>query len=379
MGERSLVAARLRVHADVRKAFAEKTGVGHYVANVVENLCRHVEIRAVHGKGVGFHLRTLVTFWLDRNAVYFSPESLVAPTVLGRRAVLVIHDLTPILIPHRHTRRNRLFHLLLLKIATRRAGAIIVPTARVRDDLVRYQPAVSQKIRVIHEGNRMEIPPSPDRIRSQSVLYVGTIEPRKNVPALIRAFVGVPQGEMWTLDIVGRMGWVSADEDAEFHGLISSDNRIVYHGYLSDADLGERLNSASIFCYLSESEGFGLPVVEAMSSGLPCVISDDPALLEVADGHAVVVRRGPKIVEETTAALTALMEDSPLRTELGIRGIRRGSAFSWNSHARQVAEVLEEVGSAARGDSSRFWNKVQMVPRRRSLGSLRWSHSSSRR
>jgi glycosyltransferase involved in cell wall biosynthesis len=263
--------------------------------------------------------------------------------VIGRRAVLTVHDLSPIRHPTVHTRRNVLWHRALLRVTLWRVGTIVVPSKAVERDLANYMPSVGHKVRVIHEGPRVTDPKvasvvSPAGDAVPYVLYVGTIEPRKNVSRLIEAFCGVAPPE-WHLVIAGKLGWLS-DEEREWFCRLCTNERVRYLGYVSDVEVHELYRSADLFCYVSETEGFGLPIIEAMKYGVPVIHSDDGALIEVAGGAGTVVRRA-KLDDDLRSVLRRLMSpDGAERESLRDASRRRARHFSWDRAAQETAEVV---------------------------------------
>src|SRR3954447_11133146 len=184
-----------RVFIDYRPAETDPAGVGQFTRQVTAELEKRVVVvrlgrRTVPGGGPWWHLRTA---WLVRrhpDAAYLGTGSLLVPALVGRRAVLVLHDVTPLTAPHRHPRRNRIIHRALLRLALRRAGSVVVPSQAVLADLAAYGRRTGAGAVVIPEASRF---PAPDQVlamdqRDDVVAYVGTIDPRKNVAALIQAF-----------------------------------------------------------------------------------------------------------------------------------------------------------------------------------------------
>lgn len=353
------------VLVDGRTAQGSRTGVGHYTVSLIRHWPSDRGTCLVLGDsdrdslevgqeatswpgGLLWHIRA-IALALRSGSEYFSPESLIVPCVLGRRSTVTIHDITPVLIPDRHTRRNVLIHRLLLRATMKRVASIIVPTHAVKRDLVDFMPEVSSKTEVIHEGPRSEPLTVPDDglaklvdQREPVVLYVGTIEPRKNVDQLIEAFRQVSDGG-WTLVIAGKIGWLSEEARAAFERAIQ-DDRIKYLGFVSDRDLGDLYARSAVFCYVSSAEGFGLPVLEAMAYGVPVIHSDDPALCEVAGGAGICVPLA-SLSDDLPKALTLAMQDRALRLRLSEHSLERAREFSWS---RASARTLDVIASSKR-------------------------------
>ena len=266
---------------------------------------------------------------------YLSPDSFLVPIALGRRATLVVHDLTPILLPEAHTRRSRISHALLLRLAVRRAGAVVVPSAATRDDLLRVAPSAAERVQLIAAAVRSL--PEPDSRRAGEdafVLYVGTIEPRKNVDVLVRAFrAAAPPG--WRLVLAGKLGWLDDDARDDLLRAIEADDRIEHLGYVTEERLATLYRDAGAFAYVSSHEGFGLPVLEAMHHGVPTITSDADALAEVAGDGAVCVPLAD--LEASLAATFArVLSSEEERAALSAAGRRRAATFSWRSAADEL-------------------------------------------
>ncbi|WP_339325590.1 MULTISPECIES: glycosyltransferase family 4 protein [Frankia] len=268
---------------------------------------------------------------MARHQKYWSPESLLVPSLVSG-TILTIHDLTPITIPDRHTARNRVFHRALLRRAASSASSIIVPTRYVADAVLRHLPMCQGKVHVIHEGPSLNLGEDP-LPRENIVTYLGTIEPRKNVSALIRSFrkVDLPG---WRLRIIGKLGWLTADESAEFRSLVQ-DDLVEWTGWLPDEDVARALAISSILVYPSMDEGFGLPVLEGMAAGCAVLTSDAPALREVAGDAAIYVRR-KNLEAELRMQLQRLMSDTALREEMARRARERAEEFSWKHAAEET-------------------------------------------
>lgn len=337
------------VYVDARHLTLEPTGVGVWLRSIVGEwdaaadpiiLLARREVEAPGGRRTTavsapsalWHLVAAWRTWRSRGR-YLSPDSFLVPLLVGRRATLVVHDLTPILLPGAHTRRSRLSHALLLRLAVRRVGAVVVPSRATADDLLGVEPAVADRLHVIAEAAR----PLPSTGASSGadatpyVLYVGTIEPRKNVDVLVRAFRdAAPAG--WRLVLAGKLGWLSEEERTALVREIDADDRIEHLGYVSDEQLGTLYRDAEVFVYASSHEGFGLPVLEAMSHGVATITSDADALAEVAGDAAICVPLAD-LEAGLTAAIERLTASEDDRRAYAEAGRRRAQAFSWASAA----------------------------------------------
>lgn len=288
---------------------------------------------------------TLRTLRLARrlDAHYFSPESYAVACVLGRRAVITVHDLTSLELTKLQTRSNVFFARLLLGVTLRRVRAIIVPTEAVREDVARRFPGVAHKVTVIPEGVR-ELSTGDAEAEAAIgglepyLLYVGTVEPRKNVLTLIESFLrAAPAG--WNLVLIGQIGWLT-DADVERFRALCENPRVHHLGYVPDSWLGTVLPRAAGFVYVSESEGFGLPVAEAMAAGVPVIHTDDEALVEVGSGTGLIVRRVALASDLDDAIREMTSWDAATRGSRGAAGRAAAARFDWATAAAETRRVV---------------------------------------
>ncbi|HEX2131911.1 MAG TPA: glycosyltransferase family 1 protein, partial [Actinophytocola sp.] len=257
-----------------------------------------------------------VHLWPGGDAVH-APTPLAPPAPRrGRSLVVTVHDLVPFTHPETLTRRGVAWHQAAIRRAAERANAIVVPTTAVAEELHRYAPGPAT-VAVVGHGvaDALLEPVEPAQLHavavglglpSAYVLAVGTVEPRKGLDVLVEA-MAKPYAPDLPLVVVGPRGWGEVDLTALAgrHGL--APGRLHVLGRISDADLAVVLRQATVLAAPSRAEGFGLPVLEAMAVGVPVVHTDVPALVEVAGGAGVAVRRGD--AGALAAGLRAVLDD----------------------------------------------------------------------
>jgi glycosyltransferase involved in cell wall biosynthesis len=189
------------------------------------------------------------------------------------------------------------------------------------------------RLRVIHHGVRL--PPSRNVQREPIVLHVGAIQKRKNVARLIAAFRALPSD--WRLILAGSAGY-GAEEI-----LSSAGDRIQVTGYVTDRQLAELYQRASVFAFPSLDEGFGMPVLEAMAHGVPVLASNTSALPEVCGNAAILV--DPLNVEEIATGLLRLALEPGDREDFIARGLARASQFTWDAAVAKTWQVYRELCS----------------------------------
>jgi glycosyltransferase involved in cell wall biosynthesis len=262
--------------------------------------------------------------------------------------VLTIHDLVSYLHPEtllpRSVRRAR----YRLPIMARRATMIVTPTSVVRLEVCERLRIKPEKVVVVHEAPRGCFRPlAPNQslettkrlgIEDDFLLFVGTIEPRKNLLTLIRSFENVLKNTSLRpqLVIAGEKGWLT-DELFDYVKNCDFGDRLRWTGYVSDQDLCALYSSCRTFIYPSIYEGFGLPPLEAMACGAPVISSRIPSIMEVLGAAARLVP--PTDADALTKSIIELWENSAERLRLSEAGQARAAEFSWEATARQTREV----------------------------------------
>lgn len=294
--------------------------------------------------------------------VLHSP-TFIMPMWRGRLGhVLTIHDMTSFLLPEYHpsSRRGRMYELAV-GASIKRAHAVSVPSQAVKQDIGRLLPDVPEtRVRVIPAGvdehfrpqTRDEVEPVLDRLRLTApyILYVGTVDPRKNLALLVDAYDQLvsAHGIVEHLVIAGQPGWSVADLSSRASSTSAPHLRGRIHtlGYVPEGDLPGLYAGARVFAYPSLSEGFGFPPLEAMATGVPVVASDTSALRDNLAGAAALVAPGD--AGALAAAIRRLLTDEAARGQQIEAGLRRAADFSWNSFGRQTRACYEDVYAMTR-------------------------------
>jgi glycosyltransferase involved in cell wall biosynthesis len=284
--------------------------------------------------------------------VLFVPAH-VLPLVHPRRCVVTVHDLGYLYYPQAHTRWARMYLRWSTAYNARSASHIIADSEATRRDLIQRCGAAPDKVTVIYPGWDSTFSPVHDVARLAAVgerygigtpyvIYVGTLQPRKNLMRLLDAFSNLVAEERdLQLVIVGKKGWLYEPLFARVREL-GLEQRVLFTGYAPQADLPALLSGARAFVLPSLYEGFGFPVLEAMACGTPVVCSNVASLPEVAGDAAILV--DPHNTEQLTQALRRVLVDDALRHDLVERGLRQAAQFSWEECARKTLQVLEAVG-----------------------------------
>jgi glycosyltransferase involved in cell wall biosynthesis len=366
----------MRIGIDASPMAARQAGVGQYAAKLISHLVRlapeeefvlyrtgpwggsvesaewGAHVRVVSAPKLLLHARSR----LDRLDVYHGTNYRLRGA--GRRGtVLSIHDLAAERVPGVIRRRVgvRLASEKTRRVA-HRATYVIVPSEHTAKDVVEVMGVPREKIGVIAYGVGEEYYPERtrgdrDALRRRHglpheryILYVGTLEPRKNLPALIAAFGRLSRvRRSHCLVLAGSPGWgVQEIHDAiDRSGLAGA---VVMPGYLPADELRSLYSYADLFVFPSLYEGFGLPPLEAMACGAPVITSNTSSLPEVVGDAALQV--DPRDVEALAHAMKSVLEDESLAAILRARGFDRVKRFSWEETARRTLEVYRRVGNS---------------------------------
>ena len=373
----------MRIAFDGTTLTPGRTGVGYYTEHLLQHLAREVEstgdeIVVVSNKPIDTqrplpaHVRVheghrfpVRIGWMQMRAqralgavrpdvAHFTNGMMPIGSPVS--TIVTIHDMSLRLYPQCHPTRRLLLNRPLMHLAIRQAASIVTVSDSARRDLLRLHGIAADRVSVVHEAaspafHAITDSTRLDRIRSKYglpprfVLYVGTIEPRKNLPRLVEAFArarrrGIPHH----LVCVGPYGWSSRDLSRciDRHGMSDA---VHFTGYAPFEDLPVIYNLGELFVFPSLYEGFGLPVVEAMASGVPVITSNTSSLGEIAADAAVTV--DPTSTEAIADALVRVATDAALRRELSDRGLRRAEAFSWTRTAKEMLAVYRRAGVTA--------------------------------
>ena len=278
----------------------------------------------------------------------------IAPLNAPCPIVLTLHDMSLFLHANMHPLKSLLVARPIVPIAARRAAAIITVSQHAKQDIVNVLRVPPGKVYVVYEAaapqyRMIDDECELDRVRRKYdlhqpfVLYVGTIEPRKNLSRLVQAFARACRSST-QLVLVGPLGWKYAALLKQIEALqLGTAVRLI--GYVPDHDLPALYSLAHVFAFPSIYEGFGLPIVEAMACGAPVLTSNRSSMIELGDGAAQLV--DPFSVEAMADGLQRVLSDTTLRAELRCAGLERAAQFSWTRAAEETVRVYEQIGRRA--------------------------------
>jgi glycosyltransferase involved in cell wall biosynthesis len=264
--------------------------------------------------------------------------------------IAAIHDVIPLLWPRFFTLRHRLVVALASRRVRRQADLVITPSEATKADIVRRLQIAAERITVIPWGCEARFHPVGDPKRlamvrrkyalpARYLLCVSTLEPRKNLMTLMHAYAllrGARQHDDVKLVMAGRRGWLYEDIFATVTAL-NLHQDVVFTGFVDDEDLPDLYRGAYLFVFPSLYEGFGLPILEAMASGVPVITSNTSSMPEVAADAAILV--DPHTPEALAEGLRHLLSETELREDLKRKGLVQASRFSWETVAQKTLAV----------------------------------------
>lgn len=290
------------------------------------------------------HLRLALELQRRPPDLFFTPAHVIPYTYTGPSAA-TIHDLGYHYFPEAHPKRQLAYLRWSTRHNGRRARYLLADSQATKEDLVRLDGLSPAKIGVVYPGLDPALQPVTDEgvltavqqkyhLTPPYLLFLSTIQPRKNLVRLIRAYAasGLPH----QLVLAGKSGWLAQPILAEVARHPAS---IVLPGFIDDADKAALLSGAAAFLYPSLYEGFGFPLLEAQVCGVPVLAADTSSLPEIAGDAALLV--DPLDTAAMTAALQRLVQDQTLRSRLIGRGFENARRFTWRETAVRALDLLE--------------------------------------
>jgi glycosyltransferase involved in cell wall biosynthesis len=357
----------IRVALDTSAAALRPTGIGRYIVELVAALRQEADVepvidprynlwgglsarhgsslRGVVGGFIGEHLQLRPRLRRGAIAVYHATGSRAPARDTCLPLVVTVHDLAAFAHPLLQGRRRGAQLRAQIRHAVAHAHWIVLPTESVRQELLRYFPAAATKATAIHHGvgrpfgQAPHTPPAAPRF-----VTVATLERRKNLASLLDAFaLVVARHPAARLRLLGQPQNASATIRARLtHHRLG--NAVTVEGYVSEDDLARAYACSTAMVYPSLYEGFGLPILEAMASGVPVITSDRGAMREVAGEAALLVDPGD--VQALAAAMLSLVDNRSLQSNLSAAGREHAARYTWGQCARRHAAVYRVAADA---------------------------------
>lgn len=366
----------MRIGIDARLLFYQTAGIGQYILRLTEALAeldKDDEFVFFHSRqdrhrlltATNVHHRALWTpshhrFETTTMSVELFPHYLdvlhspdfIPPSHLRYPSVITVHDLAFLLYPDFLTPQSARYYGQV-DGASRKARHIIAVSQSTKRDVIRLLGVPEDKVTVTYEAAHPTFRPLDHAeahahvekrygLADQFILFVSTIEPRKNLPLLLKAFKRMTEvyHPRATLVIAGTQGWLT-ERVNETVSSLNLDERVRFLGPVSVEELLYLYNAARVFALPSFYEGFGLPPLEAMACGTPVVVSNTSSLPEVVGDAGQLV--DPNDVEAWSVALWRTLSDNELHSEMCEKGLRRAATFSWKRAARETLNVYRKV------------------------------------
>ncbi len=299
----------------------------------------NVQPRVIPFRRLWTHLRFAAALWRDRPDWTFVPAHTL-PFALRGRAMVTVHDLGYVWFPQAHRRAQRLYLDLTTRYSAHRADLILADSAATRDDLTRVYQTPAEKIHVVYPG----VEPPPVRpvdlhavygVPSRYFLFIGTLQPRKNIARLVQAHQRYRQqtGDTAALVLAGGKGWLYDER------WTAGADGVIVTGYVDERHKGALLAGALALVMPSLYEGFGFPVLEAMHCGAPVIASRTSSLPELVGDAGLLVN--PLDVSDIARAMQQVV-DPATRERLAAAGRAQAARFTWEAAAQRVLALWDQ-------------------------------------
>ncbi len=256
------------------------------------------------------------------------------------RQVITIHDAYEHTSPERFGRFKRTLMKWLISRSGRKAKAIITDSQNSARDIKKYYPELAGKVSVVYLGNKFPVENCVEEKTREGFIFVGTIEPGKNLALVLEAFASYLRSHTGRLTVIGAMGWKQSTLPDRIRALGIADH-VEFLGYISDDQLKDLYSRSLALIQPSNYEGFGLPVIEAMACGCPVIAARNSGLIEAGGESAIFFETNDKV--GLLAGMMAVKEDLALRERCLRSGFIHAAGFSWEKTATQTAAIYDKI------------------------------------
>lgn len=328
----------------------QKNSIKRSVVELIRSIPGSYQVKNIL---LSFRAKRSLALFAAKNYVYFEPSFI--PFYYKGRTITTVHDLSFISYPQFHPETRVAYLTSKIRSSIEMSDHIIVDSDYILQEMHQYYPSSLNKSSTVYLGvDQLFRPYSPSECAiinerlglkyQQFILSVATLEPRKNLKRLVLAYKRMPAEirDKYPLVLVGDHGWKNAELLSETKELIEN-RQLIFTGYVSDNDLKRLYASAMIFVYPSLYEGFGLPVVEAMASGVPVLTSSLGATAEIAGDSAVLV--DPKDENKISQAMVNLIRRPEQREVLSALGIEFVQRYQWGNTVENILEIADSISN----------------------------------
>lgn len=349
-----------------------KAGIGFYTKNIISSNIENIKFTLIDyrenvegntlilknvlkDKIFGTHFWYLTLPFRLRNSNFdliHNPSQIPTFFKFKQKYIITIHDLTPLKFNKAHKFGKGILYKILYKRTLESADKILTISESTKKDILEIFPNIKKEkiiVTYLAAENKFKEKLSKSKLESckkkyslpeKFFLYVGTIEPRKNLVGLIEAFSEIKNDEGYKLVIVGKKGWKFKQIYEKINEKKLS-SKIIFTGYVPDEDLPKIYNLAKFFTYVSLYEGFGIPILESMSAGCPVITSNISSMPEVAGDAAIIV--DPYDKKSISNAIKSLIKEPKLRKKLSMKSKKHSKRFSWKYTQREIYKVYENL------------------------------------
>ena len=375
----------MKVNIELQPALKDRTGVGWYVYEVVKHLPKD-KIK-ITGTIFNFFKRrddtevikdlnvSISTFYLLPYRAYlfltkkfniphnyfFRPKAdlyhfmgYIVPYNIKGKVILTVYDLVVELFPETMEEKNRELLRKEMHRSIKRADHIITISNSAKEELVKILGINEDKIDIVSPGVNYDIfnarintdikkiVKQKYNLPDEYILYLGTLEPRKNISSLIKAFINLKKEKkiLEKLVIVGKKGWNYENIYKIIHDN-NMEDEIIFTGYVDENEKPAIYQMSKLFVFPSLYEGFGIPVLESMASGVPVIVSNTSSLPEVVEDAAILV--DPQKVKDIETSIYKVLTNKELRIELIEKGLKQSKKFTWENSANKLCEIYDKV------------------------------------
>lgn len=356
-----------------RSQVKQRTGTEYYSYELIRNLVRdkrfnfrlysreklaylqsseNIDFKVMKFPRLWSQIRLSAEIMKNPPDVLFEPAHTI-PIIHGRKTVVTLHDVGFKYYPELYTPLERIYHDIFMRYSVKHATKIIAISHATKKDLIKIYGANPEKINVIYHGfdkdkyyplKHNEIVPTEIKKLKDYIFFIGRIEAKKNVVNLVKSF-GILRQDIkirHKLVLAGRPGYMYEEIKSEIEKLpenVRTD--VIELGYVEDEKVSQLMRNASVFFFPSYFEGFGMPLLEAMASGVPIVASNVTSIPEIAGDAALM--SSPDDPEIFAKNLSVLIKDAKKRAEMIKKGFDRAKEFSWEKCASQTLDVIKSV------------------------------------